>query len=92
MVALWQAFCADVELRSMELCRSRPLKKPLPTRGDQIEIVSIAANGRDGRRIACIAMGDRREMEVFDMGVDDDEDDGAEAMDISGTVEVDVVG
>jgi hypothetical protein len=36
-------------------------------------------------------MGDRREMEVFDMGVDDDEDDRAEAMDISGTFEVDVV-
>jgi hypothetical protein len=55
--------------------------------------MSIALNGRKGRRVGCIAMASGREVEVFDMDEDDegdvDEEDAAEdgAADMSGIEE-----
>lgn len=59
---------------------------------EEDEQVSIALNGRPGRRVGCVIMGDGKEVEVLDMDQDEDaeEDDeeGEEDVDMSGITEV----
>jgi len=63
--------------RPLVIARSRPLRTPSPSD----ETISLALNGRKGRRVGCVSMGDGRELEILDM----DEDEGQE--DASGYME-----
>ncbi len=74
--AATQILSMPVHSQAVTFVRSRLLKKALPMKADDVETVSLAANGRKSRRIAIIAMGDGREMDAFDIGVDDDDEDG----------------
>lgn len=57
-------------------CRYRHLKTV--SHAEEDEQISLALNGRKGRRVGCVAMGDGKEVEVLDMDEDEDEDEGGE--------------
>ena len=57
------------------------------THVEEDENISIALNGRKGRRVGCISMGDGREVEVLDLDEDEDEDEGEDDADMSGVIE-----
>lgn len=60
------------------------------THTEETEHISIALNGRKGRRVGCVSMGDGREVEVLDMDEDEDDDEEEEEdgdADMSGVVE-----
>jgi hypothetical protein len=63
------------ELESLK-CRFRHLKTV--SHVEENEQVSMALNGRKGRRVGCISMGDGKEVEVLDMDEDEDRDDDEE--------------
>jgi hypothetical protein len=54
--------------------RCRPLPT-LPVPGGKI---SLALNGRKGRRVGCVSMGEGKQVEVFDMEEDEDAQEGGE--------------
>lgn len=68
----------------LPIARSRHLKTV--SHAEDNERVNIALNGRKGRRVGCIIMGDGREVEVLDMDEDEGDEDGEEG-DMSGVIE-----
>lgn len=69
----------------LPLARCRYLKTV--THIEESENMNIALNGRKGRRVGCISMGDGREVEVLDMDEDEDEEEEEEDADMSGVIE-----
>jgi hypothetical protein len=59
------------EIASLK-CRFRHLKTV--SHVEENELISMALNGRKGRRVGCISMGDCEEVEVLDMDEDEDGD------------------
>ncbi|KAK4687139.1 hypothetical protein P7C73_g2981, partial [Tremellales sp. Uapishka_1] len=68
---------AHQELPLLPIARCRPLKAAASDQ-DPSEKISLALNGRKGRRVGCISMGEGREVEVLDMDQDEDADDDDE--------------
>jgi len=65
-------------------CRPLNISRPSSHRNEIKEKVTLALNGRKGRRVGCIMMGEGREVEVLDMDQDEDADDGNNEDDESG--------
>ena len=64
---------ADSQLPALPLTRCRPLKET----STDLQSAGIALNGRKGRRVGCVSLGDGKTVEVLDMEEnEDDEDEG----------------
>ena len=65
---------ADLQLPALPLTRCRPLKET----STGLQSAGIALNGRKGRRVGCVSLGDGRTVEVLDMEENEDDEDEEE--------------